>query len=47
MTRGVWGDPERYLETYWRRVPGVWVHGDWATIDEDGFWFLHGRSTTR
>jgi acetyl-CoA synthetase len=22
----------------------VWVHGDWATIDEDGFWFLHGRS---
>jgi acetyl-CoA synthetase len=44
MTRGVWGDPERYLETYWRRFPGVWVHGDWATIDEDGFWFLHGRS---
>jgi acetyl-CoA synthetase len=44
MTRGVWGDPERYLETYWRRFPGVWVHGDWASIDEDGFWFLHGRS---
>ncbi len=44
MTRGVWGDPKRYLETYWRRFPGVWVHGDWATIDEDGFWFLHGRS---
>jgi acetyl-CoA synthetase len=44
MTRGVWGDPERYLDTYWRRWPGVWVHGDWASIDEDGFWFLHGRS---
>ncbi len=44
MTRGVWGDDERYLDTYWRRFPGVWVHGDWATIDEDGFWFLHGRS---
>ena len=44
MTRGVWGDPERYLETYWRRFPGIWVHGDWATRDEDGFWFLHGRS---
>jgi acetyl-CoA synthetase len=44
MTRGVWGDPERYLDAYWRRFPGVWVHGDWATIDEDGFWFLHGRS---
>jgi acetyl-CoA synthetase len=44
MTRGVWGDPERYLDTYWRRFPGVWVHGDWASRDEDGFWFLHGRS---
>ena len=44
MARGIWGDPERYLETYWRRFPGVWVHGDWASRDEDGFWFLHGRS---
>jgi acetyl-CoA synthetase len=44
MTRGFWRDPERYLETYWRRLPGVWVHGDWASVDEDGFWFLHGRS---
>jgi acetyl-CoA synthetase len=44
MTRGVWGDPERYLETYWSRWPDVWVHGDWASIDDDGFWFLHGRS---
>ncbi|HEX2030348.1 MAG TPA: AMP-binding protein [Actinomycetota bacterium] len=44
MTRGVWGDPDRYLATYWSHWPDVWVHGDWATIDEDGFWFLHGRS---
>jgi len=44
MTRGIWKDPERYLDTYWRRWPGVWVHGDWASRDEDGFWFLHGRS---
>ena len=44
MTRGVWGDPERYLDTYWRRFPGVWTHGDWASIDADGYWFLHGRS---
>ena len=44
MTRGVWRDPERYLETYWRRFPGMWFHGDWASIDEDGYWFLHGRS---
>jgi acetyl-CoA synthetase len=44
MTRGLYKDPERYLETYWSRWPGVWVHGDWASIDEDGDWFLHGRS---
>jgi acetyl-CoA synthetase len=44
MTRGIWKDPERYLDTYWRRLPGIWVHGDWASIDEDGYWFLHGRS---
>jgi acetyl-CoA synthetase len=44
MTRGIWKDPQRYLDTYWSRWPDVWVHGDWATVDEDGFWFLHGRS---
>ena len=44
MTRGFWRDPERYLDTYWRRLPGIWVHGDWALVDEDGFWFLLGRS---
>jgi acetyl-CoA synthetase len=44
MTRGFWGEPERYLDTYWRRWEGVWVHGDWASIDSDGFWYLHGRS---
>jgi acetyl-CoA synthetase len=44
MTRGFWRDPARYLDTYWRRLPGIWVHGDWASIDEDGYWYLHGRS---
>ena len=44
MTRGFWRDDERYLDTYWRRFPGIWTHGDWATVDEDGYWFLHGRS---
>lgn len=44
MTRGIWGDEQRYLDTYWSRWPGVWVHGDWASIDTDGQWFLHGRS---
>ncbi|MGD2102340.1 MAG: AMP-binding protein [Acidimicrobiia bacterium] len=44
MTRGFWGEPERYIATYWSRFDDTWVHGDWASIDEDGFWFLHGRS---
>jgi acetyl-CoA synthetase len=44
MTRGVYGDPGRYLETYWSMYPGVWRHGDWARVDEDGQWFLLGRS---
>jgi acetyl-CoA synthetase len=44
MTRGLFHDPERYLETYWSTYPGVWRHGDWASIDADGEWFLHGRS---
>ena len=44
MTRGIWNDPERYEATYWSRFPGVWTHGDWASVDADGYWFLHGRS---
>jgi len=44
MTRGFWQDQERYVETYWSRVPGTWVHGDWAVVDEDGYWFIQGRS---
>ena len=44
MTRGIWGDPDRYLETYWSMYPDVWRHGDWALIDEDGDWYLMGRS---
>jgi acetyl-CoA synthetase len=44
QTRGILNDPARYLESYWQRFPGVWTHGDWATVDADGEWFLHGRS---
>ena len=44
ITRGFWGDPDRYHETYWARIPGVWVHGDWARVDADGFWYILGRS---
>ncbi|MCZ7562929.1 MAG: AMP-binding protein [Burkholderiales bacterium] len=44
LTRGLWKEPERYLESYWKVIPGMWVHGDFASIDADGFWYVHGRS---
>src|SRR2546428_5715827 len=48
MTRGFWkdgpGDDSRYLSTYWSRLPNTWVHGDWARIDEEGYWYIEGRS---
>jgi acetyl-CoA synthetase len=44
MTRGFYKDKERYLNTYWSRFPDVWVHGDFAFIDEDDLWYILGRS---
>lgn len=44
MTRGLWHDPERYLDSYWNWIPGIWRHGDRALVDADGFWFILGRS---
>ncbi|HLO36479.1 MAG TPA: hypothetical protein VK194_10370, partial [Candidatus Deferrimicrobium sp.] len=44
MTRGFWLDPDRYVEAYWSRLPGTWVHGDWAMVDDDGYWYIRGRS---
>ena len=44
MTRGFWRDPQRYHDAYWSRFPGVWVHGDWAAVDDDGLWYIVGRS---
>ena len=44
MTRGFWKDRQRYIETYWSRWSDVWVHGDWAAIDDDELWYILGRS---
>ncbi|HYP13613.1 MAG TPA: AMP-binding protein [Bryobacteraceae bacterium] len=44
QARGFWNDPMRYLDTYWSRWPELWAHGDWASRDEDGHWYIWGRS---
>lgn len=44
MTSGFWQERERYIESYWSTLPGMWVHGDWALIDDDGYWYILGRS---
>jgi acetyl-CoA synthetase len=48
MTRGFWKDAQdeagRYFQTYWGRWPNVWQHGDWARVDDEGYWYIEGRS---
>lgn len=44
MTRSLWKNDAKYLETYWSKFPEVWNHGDWALYDRDGFWYLLGRA---
>ena len=44
LTRSLWRDPQRYLENYWQKIPGVWVQGDLARRDADGLWYMLGRS---
>lgn len=44
MTHSFWNDDERYLDAYWRNIPGLWVHGDLALRREDGNFFMMGRS---
>ncbi|PYC46841.1 AMP-dependent synthetase [Litorivita pollutaquae] len=44
LTPAIWGDRERYLETYWSTFPGMWRHGDWVRCDPDGTWYILGRS---
>lgn len=44
MSRGLWQEPERYIESYWSKRPGVWSHGDLAIRHSDTLWELRGRS---
>ena len=44
LTRGLWKNSEKYLDSYWRTIPGIWVHGDWAVKDDIGMWYVLGRS---
>ncbi len=43
MARTIWGDPERFHETYWSRFPGLYFTGDGAKRDEEGYFWLLGR----
>jgi acetyl-CoA synthetase len=43
MLRTIWGDPDRYKEQYWGRVPGVYFTGDAARRDSDGYYWILGR----
>jgi acetyl-CoA synthetase len=43
MSRTIWGDPERYVATYWSKYPGLYTTGDGARRDEDGYYWLLGR----
>lgn len=44
MAHSFWQADARYLETYWNQFKDVWVHGDLASIDAEGYWHIHGRS---
>ena len=43
MLRGIWGDDERFVETYWSKVPGKYLAGDNARQDKDGYYWIMGR----
>jgi acetyl-CoA synthetase len=43
MLRGIWGDDERFVETYWSKVPGKYLAGDNARQDADGYYWIMGR----
>ena len=43
MLRGIWGDEQRYRDTYWSKFEGTYFPGDGARVDEDGFFWIMGR----
>lgn len=43
MTRGIWGDPQRFIDVYWSKFPGLYFTGDGTKVDEDGYFWLLGR----
>ena len=44
LTQSLWNEDERYVQSYWSTWPNVWHHGDFASRDEDGHWYIWGRS---
>jgi len=44
MAHSFWQNDQRFLDTYWSQWEGVWVHGDLASVDAQGYWHIHGRS---
>jgi acetyl-CoA synthetase len=44
LTKSLWHDDKRYIDNYWSVIKDLWVHGDLASKDKDGHWYLHGRS---
>ena len=44
LTKSLWNDDKRYIDNYWSIIKDYWVHGDLASRDADGHWYLHGRS---
>ena len=44
LTKSLWNDDSRYIDNYWNVIKNFWVHGDLASKDKDGHWYLHGRS---
>jgi acetyl-CoA synthetase len=44
MTKSLWQDDQRYLDSYWSTIPGLWVHGDFAVEGRDGLFYILGRS---